>query len=209
MKPREKILKYWAKKLEWWELVATILWSGIKWIGVFRLSKKVFNIIEEKKESIVVDDLLQIKWIGSVKAIQIISAFELANRYFIKDYISINSPLDVLKQVKEYRNKKQEYLLCLTLDWASRLLNIRVITIWLLDQSLVHPREIFVWAIEDRSHSIIVVHNHPSWNNNPSTEDINITIKLQKSSEIIWIKLRDHIIITKTSYFSFKENEML
>jgi len=209
MKPREKILKYWAKKLEWWELVATILWSGIKWIGVFRLSKKVFKIIEEKKENIIVDDLLKIKWIGSVKAIQIISAFELANRYFIKDSVYIKSPLDILKQVKEYRNKKQEYLLCLTLDWASRLSNIRVITIWLLDQSLVHPREVFVWAIEDRAHSIVIVHNHPSWNNNPSREDINITMKLQKSSEIIWIHMRDHIIITKDSYFSFKENEML
>jgi len=209
MKPREKLLKYWPKKLEWWELVATILWSGIKWIGVFKLSKKVFKIIEKKQENIVVDDLLEIKWIWSVKAIQIISAFELANRYFIKDYILINSPEQVLKQVKEYRNKKQEYLLCLTLDWASRLLNMRVVTMWLLDQSLVHPREVFVNAIEDRAHSIIVVHNHPSWNNTPSREDINITMKLQKSSEIIWIKLRDHIIITKDSYFSFNENEML
>jgi len=209
MKPREKILKYWPKNLEWWELVATILWSWIKWLDVFNLSKKVFKIIEEKKENIIVEDLLKIRWIGSVKAIQIISAFELANRYFIKDYISINSPLDVLNQVKEYRDKKQEYLLCLTLDWASRLLNLRVVTMWLLDQSLVHPREVFVNAIEDRAHSLIVVHNHPSWNNNPSSEDINITMKLQKSSEIIWIKLRDHIIITKTSYFSFKENEML
>ncbi len=209
MKPREKLLKYWPKILEWWELVATILWSRIKWIGIMKLSKKVNKVVEEKKENIFVKDLLKIKWIWSVKAMQIISAFELANRYFLKDSIIIESPIDVLKQVHEYRNKKQEYLLCLTLDWASRLINLRVVTIWLLNQSLIHPREVFVNAIEDRAYSLILVHNHPSWSNSPSQEDVNITMKLQKASEIIWIKLRDHIIITKNNYFSFRENEML
>jgi len=97
-----------------------------------------------------------------VKATQIISAFELAKRYFLPDQVSIHSIQDVLDQVREYRDKKQEYLLCLTLDGASRLIQQRIITIGLVDQSLVHPREIFVGAIEDRSQSIIIVHNHPS-----------------------------------------------
>lgn len=209
MKPREKLDKYWASKLEWHELVAIILWSWIKWTDVFKLSKNVNKIIEEKWENIIIKDLTDITWIWPIKAQIIISAFELAKRHFIKDSIIIKSSNDILEQVKEYRNKQQEYLLCLTLDWANRLINNRVITIWLLNQSLVHPREVFADAIWDRANSIILVHNHPSWTVSPSNEDLKITSRLKEVSEIMWIKLLDHIIITKDSYFSFNENNIL
>jgi DNA repair protein RadC len=209
MKPREKLEKYWVWKLEWAELVAIILWSWIKWIDVFKLSRKVFTVIESKKENLTIENLLDIKWIWKVKAMQIVSSFELAKRYFVKDRIVINSSLDVLWQVDKYRNKKQEYLLCITLDWANRIINKRVITIGLLNQSLVHPREVFVDAIVDRSNSIILVHNHPSWIITPSHEDKVITDRIKQVSEIVLIKLLDHIIITQDDYFSFKENFLL
>lgn len=209
MQPREKILKYWPLRLEWWELVATILWTWIKWLDVFKLSKIVNKVIEEKRENININDLTAIKWIWEKKAISIISAFELAKRYFIKDIITIKSSLDILEQVKDYRDKKQEYLICLTLDWANRLLNNRIITIWLLNQSLIHPREVFSDAILDRANSVVLIHNHPSGSNKPSIEDIEITNRLKKSSEILWIKLLDHIIITKDNYFSFNENNLI
>jgi len=178
-------------------------------MDVFKLSKKVNKVIEEKGENIQIEDLTCIMWIWPIKAQSIISAFELAKRYFIKESIVIKSSDDILEQVKEYKNKKQEYLLCLTLDWANRLINNRVITIWLLNQSLVHPREVFADAIWDRANSIVLVHNHPSWTISPSDEDIQITNKLKKVSEMVWIKLLDHIIITKNSYFSFNENNIL
>ncbi len=209
MKPREKLEKYWPKKLEWPELVATILWSGIKWINVFNLSKKVFFAIEAKKQDLKIEDLLNIKWIWKVKAMQIISAFELAKRYFVKTDVVIKTSLDVLNQVIEYRTKKQEYLVCLTLDWASRLINKRIVTIWLLNQSLIHPREVFADAIEDRANTIVLVHNHPSWTASPSYEDRMMTDRIKQVSEIVWIKLLDHIIITKDDYFSFLEEGIL
>ena len=209
MKPREKILKYWPEKLESWELVATILGSGIQWLDVFQLSKKANKVIEEQAGSITIADLEKIRGIGKIKAIQIISAFELAKRHFIDDNIIIESIWDVLEQVAEYRNKKQEYLIGITLDGANRLINKRIITIWLLNQSLVHPREVFADAIEDRDHSIILVHNHPSWTNKPSKEDVYVTKRLEEVSKIIWINLRDHIIVTKDDYYSFKENTLL
>jgi DNA repair protein RadC len=83
------MLKYGSKKLEGNELVATILGTGIKWTDVFQLSKKVNKVIEEKRDQILIEDLMKIHWIWQVKAIQIISAFELARRYFIKDVIII------------------------------------------------------------------------------------------------------------------------
>jgi DNA repair protein RadC len=209
MKPREKLSKYWVIKLEWWELVAVILGTWVKWMDVFKLSKKVNKVIEEKWENIKFDDLISIMWIWPVKAQSIISSFELAKRYFIKENILIKSTNDILEQVKEYRNKKQEYLLCLTLDGANRLINNRIITIWLLNQSLVHPREVFADAIWDRANGIILVHNHPSWTTSPSSEDIQITNRLKEVSNIVWIRLLDHVIITKNSYYSFNENNLL
>ena len=209
MQPREKLLKYWPKKLEWWELVATILWSGIKGTSVFMLAKKVHKMIEEKREKLSIEDLSSIKWIGTVKAIQIISTFELAERYFVKDAILIESSQDVLREIREYRDKKQEYLICLTIDGANRLIKTRVVTIWLIDQSLIHPREVFASAIEDRANGIILVHNHPSGICQPSGADISVTTKLQKAGDILGIKFIDHIIVTKEEYFSFRENDLL
>ena len=209
MKPRDKLSKYWAQKLEWWELVAVILWSWVKWMDVFKLSKKVNKVLESKWEHIKVEDLQEIMWMWPVKAQSIISAFELAKRYFVKESIIIKSSDDILEQVKEYRNKKQEYLICITLDGANRLISNRIITIWLLNESLVHPREVFADAIFDRANSIILVHNHPSGTSYPSDADISITNRLKEVSELVWIKLLDHLIITKNEYFSFNENNLI
>ncbi len=209
MKPREKLEKYWAQNLEWTELVAIILGSWIKWIDVFALSRKVFAFIEEKKENLKMEDLLSIKWIWKVKAMQIIASFELAKRYFIKTDVIIRNIADILKEVSEYRNKKQEYFLTLTLDGAGRLISKRVITIWLLNQSLVHPREVFADAIEERANSIIFIHNHPSNSKEPSIEDKIVTKNLLEAGKILWINVLDHLIITNEDYFSFRENWLI
>lgn len=155
------------------------------------------------------DDLLKIKGIGKVKAIQIISAFEVAKRHFVQDSTLIESVQDVLREVTEYRNKKQEHLLCLTLDGANRLINTHLVTIGLLTQSLIHPREIFSLAIEDRANSIILVHNHPSGIAQPSNEDINITDRIREVSRLVGIQLRDHVIVTKKEYYSFSEDGLV
>ncbi|QFR39787.1 DNA repair protein RadC [Candidatus Gracilibacteria bacterium 28_42_T64] len=209
MMPREKLLQYGPAKLEGYELVATILGSGIKGIDVFKLSKIVNRVIEKKQENIELEDLMNIKGIGSVKAMQIISAFELAKRYFIKDSIIVGSINDVLGLVRDYRNKKQEYLLSITLDGANRLISQKVITIGLLNQSLVHPREVFSPAIEDRANSIVLIHNHPSGSTYPSENDKIVTQRLKEVSELVGIKLLDHVIVTKGDYFSFSENGIL
>ena len=99
MKPREKLERYWSLKLEWQDLVAVILGSWVKWMDVFKLSRKVFKIIEDKKQNLKIEDLLIVKWIWKVKAMQIISAFELAKRYYVKDYIFIKNSIYVLFKV--------------------------------------------------------------------------------------------------------------
>ena len=115
----------------------------------------------------------------------------------------IRTTKDVLACVKHFRNKKQEYFICLSLDSNQRLIARRIVTIGLLDETLVHPREVFAGPILDRAASVVVVHNHPSGLARPSDEDIKTTQHLVAAGQLLGVKLNDHLVITKTQYFSF------
>ncbi|NCU34156.1 DNA repair protein RadC, partial [Candidatus Saccharibacteria bacterium] len=112
----------------------------------------------------------------------------------------IDSPEKAAEQFADIRDKKQEYFVCLTLDGANRLIAKRVISIGTLTASLVHPREVFAEAITDRAASIIVGHNHPSGNLEPSAADKQVTERLKEAGEVLGINLLDHLIITKDSF---------
>ncbi|HMQ96256.1 MAG TPA: JAB domain-containing protein, partial [Candidatus Saccharibacteria bacterium] len=106
------------------------------------------------------------------------------------------------EQLSDIRDKKQEYFVCLTLDGANRLIAKRIITIGTLTASLVHPREVFAEAITDRAASIIVAHNHPSGNTEPSQADRDVTERLKEAGLILGVQLEDHLIVTSKSYLS-------
>lgn len=115
----------------------------------------------------------------------------------------------ILAQLNFIRNKKQEYFVCLSLDSAHRLIARRVVTIGLLDVSLAHPREVFAGPLKDRAASIIVAHNHPSSIATPSNEDIKTTQQLAAAGQLLGIRLVDHVIVTTTNCFSFKNKWLL
>ena len=121
----------------------------------------------------------------------------------------IRSFRDVIPLIEEYRHVKQEHFLSLTLDGSGCLIQRRIITIGTLNASLVHPREVFAPAIEERAASIIVAHNHPSGSVEPSQEDHNVTRRLRQSGELLGIPLLDHIIISSAGEVSFKEERLL
>jgi len=121
----------------------------------------------------------------------------------------ISSANDVYEEVKEFSNKSQEHFITIYLDGANRVLETRVNFIGTLNQSLVHPREIFKRAIELTSASTIIVHNHPSGILSPSEEDINITNRINEASKILGIELLDHVIISEFGFYSFKSEERL
>lgn len=116
---------------------------------------------------------------------------------------------DVLACVKHFRNKKQEYFICLSLDSTQRLITRRIVTIGLLDKTLVHPREVFAGPILDRAASVVVVHNHPSGLARPSDEDIRTTQHLVAASQLLGIRLRDHVILTAKAHYSFRDNYLI
>ena len=132
----------------------------------------------------------------------IIACNELTRRYAVpveREQIKITEPQHILKipEVAGLAYKPQEYFLVTTLTGASEVISTRIITKGLLNNSLVHPREVFADAITDRAAAIICIHNHPSGNPEPSSEDIAVTRQLSEAGKILGINLLDHLIITK------------
>ena len=202
-KPREKLIKKGVKSLKNHELIAVLLGSGIKGKDVLKLSREIEKIIDE---NITLEKLLQIKGLGVAKAAQILSALEFSKRILLKTHTKIETTEDIINELKEYSDKKQEYFIAIYLDGADRIIEKRVITIGILDKTIIHPREVFAPAIELRAASVIIAHNHPSGNPSPSRYDIILTDRLKESAEILGIDLIEHMIISKEGYYSFNEN---
>lgn len=115
----------------------------------------------------------------------------------------------ILPYLKFIRNKKQEHLVCLSLDSGFRLIKRRIVTIGLLDRVMAHPREVFAEPLQDRAAYVIVAHNHPSDDPEPSDHDIALTQQLVAAGQILGITLRDHIIVTPRACFSFNERQLI
>jgi len=209
-KPRERLFKYGQSALKNYELIAVLLGSGIKGKDVLKLAKEIEKFFDLNFENLDLKTLLNIHGLGKAKAAQIISAIELSRRYLLNTQsYKINCSEDAYEELKPYKNKRQEYFLTLYLDGANNLLETKIITIGTLNQSLVHPREVFSYAIEKRCASIIVAHNHPSGILKPSDEDIRVTHRLKESGKILGIELLDHLIITNKGYISLQEEGQL
>ncbi len=115
----------------------------------------------------------------------------------------------VYQHLKEYKDKNQEHFIVITLDGASKIINTRVVFKGTINQSIVHPREVFADAVEDRAVGIIIAHNHPSGTLRASSADIQITKRLKQASVIMGIELLDHVIISKEGYYSFSDEGLL
>lgn len=121
----------------------------------------------------------------------------------------LRSTKDILACLEFFKDKKQEYFVTLSLDGAGNLILRRIVTIGLLDVSLVAVREVFAGPLTDRAKSVIVAHNHPSGIAEPSSEDIKTTQQLAAAGVLLGIRMEDHLIVTETGYFSFREHGLV
>ena len=116
---------------------------------------------------------------------------------------------DILARINFIRNKKQEYFICLSLSSGGAIIARRTVTIGLLDSTLVHPREVFAGPLRDRAATVIIAHNHPSGDAEPSSQDVKTTQQLVAAGILLGIPLQDHIIVTKEGHYSFRHNLLL
>jgi len=198
MMPREKLIKYGASNLSDLELLHLLIGSGNKQASAQDISRQVLKLLKTKGDSVAYGELLDVKGMGVAKASEIVALFELGRRYLIPaERPVISSTDEAVKQLAHIRDKKQEHFVVLTLDGANRLISNTVVFQGTLNQSLVHPREIFAKAIEDRAAAVIVAHNHPSGSPEPSSEDVEVTTKLKAAGSLLGIDVLEHIIVSK------------
>ena len=151
------------------------------------------------------EDLEHLEGMGPVKAMTVIAALEFSRRRIKPGGLKITTPADVLPIIRHFADRKQEHFLCITINGANEVLNVRVVSIGLLDRTPVHPPEVFADAITARASRIILAHNHPEGVVEPSEADTDVTRRIKQAGEIVGIHLLDHIIFNPTTYFSFLE----
>ena len=204
-RPREKLRERGPAALTDEELVAAILGRGMVGIDVRTMARQVAGLIREHKENLTLAQLTAVSGIKLAKAAQILSAFELARRYLLKDSVKITVAQDVLPLVADIVGKQQEHFVCISLNGAHEVIEVRTVTIGLLDRSPVHPREVFADVIADRAAAVIFAHNHPSGDVQPSESDRRMHEQLTEAAGILGIHILDHLIVSRKGHFSFQE----
>jgi DNA repair protein RadC len=185
------------------ELLQAVIASGGKGNDFKQIAKKLNDEIQKNGiNKLTFDNVKAIKGIGDAKATTVFAALEFWRRIFVKHSVIIDSKERAAALLDYIRNKKQEHFVVLTLDGARRLINNHLVSIGTLLSSLVHPREIYSLAIEDRAASIIIAHNHPSGKLEISEQDREVTRRIKQAGELLGIPLDDHIIVAGESFVS-------
>lgn len=214
-RPREKLLHKGAESLSDAELIAILLRTGKKGKSVLEISQELIN--DEKNLALLatrsIKSLTKISGIGNDKAVTLAAAFELSRRILSQSKWrsdkKITSPQDIADIfIPILRDEVKEKFMVVCLNSANKVIKYETISVGNLNSSVVHPREIFKVAIDNNSASIILIHNHPSGNPEPSNEDIRITKKLVESGKILEIPVFDHVIIAGETYTSFVEKRL-
>ena len=215
-KPRERLYQYGSENLSDEELISIILKTGTKGISVKEVSLKLLENVGDirRLKDIGINTLMRINGIGRVKAIEIKAAIELGRRIYIENNklsgVILNNSLKIYEYFKDLvGDKKQEYFYTVYVDTKGRYIDKKCLFVGTINNSIVHPREIFKEAYLLSANGIICIHNHPSGDPTPSKEDMMITRKIKEIAVIHGIRLVDHIIVGIDSYYSFYEDNKL
>ena len=210
-RPRERLKEVGVEQLTNVEILSIILKTGTKNKNVKDLAIDILNHYDlNKLKDISINDLMKIKGIGEVKAIELLASIELGKRILLKDVkkLEILDNPKIIWESSRYllNDKKQEYFYCLYFDNKQRLIERKLLFMGTINRSVTHMREIFKEAYKLSASSIVCIHNHPSNDVTPSKEDIKFTKNLFKTGELQGIPVADHIIIGDDSYYSFYEH---
>ena len=214
-RPRERLQKFGAEALSAQELLALVIGRGIPKKSVMNIAQELLTKFGNIKaiSQATIEELSQIKGIGLAKAAQIKACFELGRREELEPELKnfdIKDPETVVKAVRAgIKDKAKEHFKLILLNPRNKIVGISTISIGTLNASLVHPREVFKDAIKHSAASIILAHNHPSGDPDPSEDDLTITKRLTEAGKILGVEVIDHIIVGKNGFFSFKEKGLI
>ena len=212
-RPREKLAQKGSSALSDTELLAVIIGKGTRGAGVLAIADEILRRhATAKLSSVALKDLETTRGIGLAKACQVLASIELGRRIFRPEdspSVIVRRPEDAAALTKELSIARKEHFCSLYLDTRNRVIKKETISIGTLNASLVHPREVFQPAVECSAASVILVHNHPSGEAEPSREDLLLTKRLVSAGEIMGIDVLDHVIVAKHCFVSLKERKLM
>lgn len=217
-RPYEKFVKFGAEKLSDAELLAVIIRTGSSKERAVEVAIKVLTLHQETPGLLSLfylslPELTKVDGIGTVKALQILAVAELTKRMTkatSNNFLYFQTPEAVADYyMPDMRNLEVEKVVLVLLNSKSKLIKEMDISLGTVNCSLISPREIFIEALKYKAVHIILVHNHPSGDPNPSNEDILITKRIDKAGALLGIKLMDHVIIGDNKYISLKKKGYL
>ena len=207
-RPRERLIRSGPESLSDTELLSIILVSGIHGKNVTLLARELLSKLEREKEIPLVSELCDLDGLGESKACIIAAMLEFGRRKWAAGQ-RIRNPSDIFSIIRHHADRRQEKFLCLSLNGAHETIAVRIVTIGLVNRTIIHPREVFADPIHDRASAICVAHNHPSGNLHPSAEDNEITRRLKGAADILGLNFLDHLIFSESSFFSFRQEGLI
>lgn len=217
-RPRERLVTFGVEALSAQELLALILGRGIRGESVMMTAQKLLSHFGSLHSLVhaSLEDLQSVRGIGPAKACQLQAILEISKRLSEPTSTknskarSLLSPHAVYEMLKpKIAHLKKEHFVLISFDTRNKVIGMDTISVGTLNASLVHPRELFGIAIRRHAASVIIAHNHPSGDPDPSDEDIKVTAKLVEAGKLMGIIVLDHIVVSSTSFYSFSEENMM
>jgi DNA repair protein RadC len=202
-RPRERLLRGGPAALSDHELLSVLLNTGIRGKNVTALAAELLELLDREKNIPSVRDLQTLSGMGAGKACSVAAMLEFGRRRWGHAGTRIRQPQDIYSLLRHHADRKQERFLCLSLNGAHEVLALRIVSIGLVNRTIVHPREVFADPISDRAAAVIVAHNHPSGQLKPSPQDDEITVRLKAAADLLGLSFLDHLIFTETAWFSY------
>jgi DNA repair protein RadC len=208
-RPRERLLGKGPAALSDTELLAILLNTGIPGKNVTELAGDLLTLLDRSDDIPPVPELCRIPGMGESKSCAIAAMLEFGRRRWGCAGSLIRHPTDIFSLIRHYADRKQERFISISLNGAHEVLATRVVTIGLLNRTIVHPREVFADIIQDRAAAFVVAHNHPSGRLQPSPEDNDITTRLRHAAKILGLHFLDHLIFSESACWSYRQNGLL
>lgn len=214
-RPRERMISYGSEQLSASELLAIIIGSGTRDDSALTVAQRILNHPDGMGHLLgaTVEELQQIKGVGPAKACQVKAAVELAKRIAAlggEIRPVIKSPQDIVDLLmEEMRFLDREHFKTVILNTKNQVLAMETVSVGSLNSSVVHPREVFKNPIKKSAAAIILVHNHPSGDPTPSSEDVAVTKRLVEGGKLLGIEVLDHVVIGDKRYVSLREKNLV
>jgi len=209
-RPRERLISTGPQNLTQPELLAVVLGSGTNKRNVLSLAKQILTKFGPDLSTVTLKQLTIVHGIGQIQAAKIIATLELGKRlHHLKPKPRLLKPADVLREINEIRTSHREQLIGLYLNARYELMAKEVLAVGSVNAHSVDPRDVFAPAIKLPCRSLILTHNHPSGDPQPSQDDITTTLKLKKAGQLLGVNFLDHLIVTKDSYLSMQQQRLI